>query len=278
MGNAIFFGILAVVGIGFIIGVVWRQMHVELPSPAFLPHRPTKTSRIVTLILNSVLLGLFLANGYALAEPWTRSPPIGSDTAVAVAVILVVLMFIVTSLLSTLTLPRSLEWLERLERDIVIHDIGAKEIEERIETEYLGREIGAWLQHHLRLVRERAAAVHNFANAATSQLSDIRVLDPELRYEKLGRLEALSTEGRSLSDALYAAWNPLSDWLSRANQNILLEVELKDLLKRTQLELHKETLAALDAAKGVNQGISTAVGDVRRLTEAAKRALEGGAP
>jgi hypothetical protein len=161
----------------------------------------------------------------------------------------VFVVVILRVLTNSLTLSRSLEWLETLERDIVIHDIPINQVKDRLEREYLGSELGSWLQARVEEIKNRAEALERFESEARSKFAEIRTLDSELMFERMGRIEALTISLEKHHQELGALFDPLSKWLRKTYENPFQDPHLREVAKRTANDLARVMERATEASR-----------------------------
>ena len=242
------FGTTSVVFIGYMVAYFWSRRLSEYPSTLFLKQNRPFSADVFSFGMDSLMIVLFISNLYFFIQLSLTSAQPSSDALATIPLVLVFIVIIIRTLLGSLTQQRSLEWLENLERDIVIHNITELEIRDRLEREYLGRELGALLKQRVDEARIRADALQRFTAEAEAKLEEISRLDANLVYERAGRIKDILTSLETKRDELRAQWFPLSKWLAKAIEAPMQDPYLRDLAIRTAKELGRETERGLDAS------------------------------
>lgn len=108
----------------------------------------------------------------------------------------------------------SLALFEKLERDIIMHNLTDSQIRDRLEAEYLGQELGGWIGSQIKLIRSHAMELDSFCAAVAERVKEIRSIEVAHKYERAGRLKSINEGIGNRVNILAEAWKPFQRWLT----------------------------------------------------------------
>ena len=95
----------------------------------------------------------------------------------------------VAYLLKSFNTTRTLDLLNKLERDIVIHGLSEVEIKQRLQDEYYGNEFQSWVLERISLIKMHVADFEGLLNIKNQFVEEVCSLDTNLKFERNGRVE-----------------------------------------------------------------------------------------
>ena len=95
----------------------------------------------------------------------------------------------VAYLLKSFNTTRTLDLLNKLERDIVIHGLSEVEIKQRLQDEYYGNEFQSWVLERISLIKMHVADFEGLLNIKKQFVEEVCSLDTNLKFERNGRVE-----------------------------------------------------------------------------------------
>jgi hypothetical protein len=246
LSNEVFFGGVFVVVVLLISWGTFRQS--TFPSINLLVQEPARPFRIASGLGDLGIAAFLLANLYFTVDVWVSDATGERQHIHGLAITAALASTVLLALVSTLFLPRSLDSLERLERDIVIHGIDASEIRERLQVEHLGSAIGDWLNAQVIRIRRRISDLELSLTTAEEHMSQATSLDQNLRNERTGRLSELVADITARTGELRSDWDPLSDWLQRVASHPAKDRFLQEVVQETSGTLKDEVEQSLQQA------------------------------
>jgi hypothetical protein len=247
--NAWFYGPLFFLWTAYTTFALISQLTTNLPPIATLLQEKTSIRAVISVALDALTLVLLVSNLYFVFGPWFAAERPTSQSALTLALVLTFIVVILWQLVMTLPMHRSLDGLERLERDIILHNIEVEAIKDRLEREYLGTQLGALLQRRVADLKEQADDLQHFAESAQEKLAEIEHLGADFRHEKEGRVGDLLDSLEPRVRALENHWTGLGPWLKGAYDSPIHDRYLRDLAKKTLAELGAHMARAIGAAK-----------------------------
>lgn len=184
--NAIFFGGLIVALFCFAVKYIYDYSEQSTNPTGLSLRTPTKNAWKV----DGVLITLLLPNGIYLIFPTSILSIEQYQEFMGLSFQLGLVLCCVSYYLNNFNNSNTLQLLNKLERDIVLHGLPEDEIKRRLQEEYFGSEFHSWVaerfkelnQHELSL-REKLASFDAFE-------AEINSIDVALVYERRGRLES----------------------------------------------------------------------------------------
>jgi len=83
----------------------------------------------------------------------------------------------------------TLDLLNKLERDIVLHNISEEEIKLKLQEEYYGNEFQGWVAEQIAEIKEKSVELNDQLNMMGSFKRDLTLISKELKFERTGRIE-----------------------------------------------------------------------------------------
>ena len=115
--------------------------------------------------------------------------------------------------LRNFTYTNTLDLLNKLERDIVLHNISEEEIKLKLQEEYYGNEFQGWFAEQIVEIREGAEKLNAELDLLDDFKRDLNLISKELKFERTGRIESYKTKIQLLLDDLTKKCNELSKCL-----------------------------------------------------------------
>lgn len=162
----------------------------DYPDPMRIPGNST-TDRD-HLIFMAVIFALLIGNSYSLAKEYVLSSYEYKHVSLIVSFNTTIILILLDELRIKKSRSTNLVALERLERDIIMHDIDEPQIKRALEEEYLGRAIGDWLRQELSRVAEKSDELVAHMNLIENVESGLSELDATLVHERRGRINEFS--------------------------------------------------------------------------------------
>jgi hypothetical protein len=244
--------------------VVVLSQRGKYPFPALLLQEGSALTKSAIFVTDLLLLLLGAANLFAFVSVWVSSIEPTTEHTVKIAMILVFSLVIIQVLLNSLLLPSSLQWLERLERDIVIHRLAEPEVRTRLEKYLLGQELGAWLQERVSAVKTLVEELSGFSNDSQSTLREIQMLGHGGEVAKIGRLREIATTLGNKTKAFEMEWQPLAEWLMKVAENPALDIYLRDLARAASGSITSDAGKAVGAARILSGRILSIVDELEK--------------
>ncbi|MBD9361446.1 hypothetical protein [Methylomonas fluvii] len=169
---------------------------------------------IFTLFANTLLWSLFFVNIYYTAKEIYGNKLNGQIYSAALDASLI--LFGITILTIKSYSRKYLNRLSTLERDIIIHEIGEKEIAERLQHELLGSYVGDWIEKLVKEAQGQADKIIEFSKDVESLLNDINQIDEKYIHERKGRAKEYIESLKSSMESYKKSLNPLIPWLKEA--------------------------------------------------------------
>lgn len=199
---------------------------------------------------------LFVGNIYSLGANLLSNPVNGTQFLASINISLLCLGLV--ALIRASTEHRFARSLDRIERDLVLHEIDVQDARQRLEDELLGCHFGGWLSNRLLEVRNAVDDLTRFADQSEKAIDEIIAIDPSYRLERDGRIQQFRAFVSSKHKAYLDRARPLLNWLrvvsrtrSSANDDFIFHLlgsaidSLDEASERTSAAL--KTLAAATA-------------------------------
>lgn len=192
-----------------------------------------------------ILVPINIYGGYKTA---TSFPPDQFEAGFLIAFNVSLLMFLMGLLLSSYRATNALSFLEKLERDVIMHNLTDAQIRGRLETEYLGEELGAWIGTQVALIRKAVSDLVIFCSTIDEKISDMGKLESNLVFEKTGRARSLAYRLKGHIDSLGEVWDPFQRWLVFSGHTTRVDPCVDDQIKAALLEVERLEAEANDLA------------------------------
>ncbi len=154
-----------------------------------------------------------------------------------------------TMLMKSYRASNALAFFEKLERDIVMHGLSEAEIRDRLEQEYLGSELGAWIGKQVGLIKEYAADLNAYCASVNERIDEVRKVDATHTFERMGRLRSIINGLETRLDTLTGAWTPMQRWLTYSNLTARNDSYAETHIKAALNELVDLRARAAEAAR-----------------------------
>lgn len=189
-----------------------RRIWSDYPNRTDFNLNPPASTKIAGFAISIFLLILFVSNIYYLGFS-IRSIDAEKFEVIATAAVNFSIIIIATRFIVTLqSLPVSLDYLVKLERDIVLHDLSVEEIKNRLTQDYLGAELGGWLKQRVTKINVAFDELSLLMSTIDERLKEIDTLNPDLKYEIRGRVEVLINELGDRNAQLGKLIAPFNKW------------------------------------------------------------------
>lgn len=241
-------GFTLIGAIGITITAIKRNVYGFSPFVGNNP-RGSRTFFTLQMLFDFAQIVLLPANVYALYVTTSLLNPGEFSPVISVALNLSLILFCLVLLMKLDRSNRYSVFLEKLERDIVLHNLSAKEIKSRLEQEYLGRELGHWLGEQIDLLRNGARELTAYCDYVNQEINEIAAIDKTLCYERIGRFKAVVGGVESRVKALVSTWEPFQDWLHGAFLPAKFDQELLNLVQSTFSQLDELQSNAVATSK-----------------------------
>lgn len=218
---------------------LYSHVHWEktgFPAVIALTH-DSSFGKVVTVIFFVSFLVLLGLNLYFLAELFGKIDGKMGGTVLVLAANLVLGLIGLRIVVFSVPENEALDRLSRIERDALMHGLTASEVRARLESDYLGHQLGDWLGEKLTEIRALNADWLGACNRYKQIGAELDEIDPLMVYERLGRLEAYVDELSGLADSLIKKWKPLARWMLETLQRPGVDRYTRDLLKGAHDEL-----------------------------------------
>ena len=183
------------------------------PLIAEVTQKPNKRYKFFLVLFLLLQAAFGLVNVYVLAEHFlsSTSPHVTETTILAFNTMLVIWGTYYLQRLKDRT--SEISKLERLYRDVAIHNIEDEDAIARLNEELLGYQFGDWLEQKLAQVRQCADELKNKLEEMKPLLEGILALDKDLRFEVKGRLDAYKKGLNAKYDSYIKVFAALGNWL-----------------------------------------------------------------
>lgn len=241
-------GILLTLLIPFLVGLPILLLHKKyIGYPPVLGMRVKALIGVRTLVKVSIFI-LVPINIYAGYKTAMLFPPDQFEAGFLIAFNLSLLIFLMGLLLSSYRSTNALPFLEKLERDIIMHNLTDAQIRSRLETEYLGEELGTWIGTQAALIREAVNDLVVFCSTIDEKISDMSKLEANLVFEKTGRARSITYKLKRYMDSLDEVWDPFQRWLVFSGHTTRGDPYVDDQIKAALLEVEMLEAQANDLA------------------------------
>ncbi|NOS97921.1 MAG: hypothetical protein HOP25_05560 [Methylotenera sp.] len=183
--SMLFFGFFFIVLIWFVFQILSEYIEND-----FYPSKHSlikKTSN--TLKFDSVIVIALSANVYYILFPTIA---VGIDEykeLILLSFQLGLILCGISSYLKNFSDSNTLDLLNKLERDIVLHEISEEEIKLRLQDEYYGNEFQSWVVEQISNIRDISTELQSKIENLENFKYELNLVNKELRFERQGRVE-----------------------------------------------------------------------------------------
>ena len=249
--SACFFLFVSAIPVTAAIGTALVQSDGDsYPTPTSLRYKlPAGFSTIDGLITAGAGL-ILLINAYYLLLLPDSVTAIQFELAASLALKVALTLIACSISVSFLSKADQLRALERLERDIVLHDVDIPEIKRRLEEDYLGREFSSWLQEQVAEIETSSRALAELIDQTPKFFEDLNSLDKSLMHECAGRINEFQSKVQKLANVVRSSQEQLKKRLNKLlerakNDEFVLKLINANLKQLDQIT--KETLGRADS-------------------------------
>ncbi len=228
-------GVFAIIDFIFTTGYQW---YTGYPSPNSLVMLNHKKLQFIHWVAMMLYLELFFGNLGASVQSLLQQMP-GQPMAFVVAMNASLICLGLIALFALVGRTGYLTALDRLERDIMLHNIDAHEITKRLEQDFLGRYFGSWVAEKIELIKTRAQEMQTFALESDALLSDLDKIDVEYKYERMKRIQEYIQKLSHLIKEYFHVEKPFLKWLSYVSTtpHFIRDKFIADIISQSHDEL-----------------------------------------
>lgn len=200
--------------VSLLIGIPFQYYYEKknrLPLVNLLPS--TNSDKVTTWCTYLVISLLLIGNAFVLLDYVSENPE-----SLLMTFNVSLLLIVITILARLQTYKESLYDLHNLERDIILHNIDNLEIVNRLERNFLGHQIGEWLDSLVRNVNEKSNKITEFVDGIDDFIEEINKIDPEYKAERQTRLNSYIKDLKSRVQDFEKEITPLADWFEQAHK------------------------------------------------------------
>ncbi|MBF4986651.1 hypothetical protein [Methylophilus sp. 14] len=221
--SAYFFGVCIAAFIYYLFESINDYSRSEAHPTAF----SLRTRAYNTWKIDCVLIPLLLSNFVYLIFPTSILDIEQYKELVLLSFQIGLLLCCVSYYLSNFNNSNTLQLLNKLERDIVLHNLGEKEIKKRLQEEYFGNEFHTWLTDQFNEINELVSVLEAKLSSFNTFESELDLIDKGLKFERVGRIGNYQDD---LNENLKSL-NKLNTELTNSLRNCLLSVRRDNYLK-----------------------------------------------
>lgn len=148
--------------------------------------------------------------------------------------------------LKNFTYTNALDLLDKLERDIVLHDISAEEIKLRLQEEYYGNEFQGWVTEQIVDIKKRTEELNAELDSLEIFKQNLNLISNELKFERTGRINSYKQKIESLLEELTKKCSELSNCLDGFALQVKRDKYLTSVINVNSADI-KTTLGSCDA-------------------------------
>lgn len=141
--------------------------------------------------------------------------------------------------LKNFTYTNTLDLLDKLERDIVLHNISEEEIKLRLQEEYYGNEFQGWVVEQIVEIKKRSVELNAELDVLESFKGDLNLISKELKFERIGRIESYKKNIESLLGELTTKCNELSKCLGGFAAQVKSDKYLTSVINENSADIKK---------------------------------------
>ncbi len=130
-----------------------------------------------------------------------------------------------------------LETLDKLERDIVLHELSEDDIKLHIQEEYLGNEFSSWLSKKIFSIKTLSSDLQALIGKEKDFKKELNNIPAELVYERSGRLDNFLENLMEKHDLLSEKKEMLEKCLNKIGSRLKSDIYLKQLIDQHLLEI-----------------------------------------
>lgn len=255
--NAYGLGILlALVVISLPILLLYKKHTGYFPVTG-LKQRKGKLISAISVSADIAPMALVPINIYGIYATVLESPPDQFTPIFLTAFNTALVIWALTLLMKSYRATNSLALFEKLERDIIMHNLSDAQIRDRLEAEYLGQELGAWIGTQVALIRNHATDLDSFCVTIDERIKEIKNIEIAHQYERVGRIRSITDGLRKRVNTLAEAWKPFQRWLTYTNLMARTDSYAENHIKSALTELselrNKATKEAERSLKVLNE-------------------------